>query len=31
MISEENCRKWYINKMLDLIEASARINLDLVL
>lgn len=31
MISEENRRKWYINKMLDLMEVSARMNLDLVL
>lgn len=31
MIGEENRRKWYMNKTLDLMEASAGTNLDLVL
>jgi hypothetical protein len=31
MIGEENRRKWYTNKMLDLMEASAGTNLDLTL
>jgi hypothetical protein len=31
MIGEENRGKWYVNKMLELMEASAGTNLDLAL
>jgi hypothetical protein len=29
MIAEEGCKKWYVQKILDLTKASTRTNLDL--